>query len=199
MPAKKTAAAVPPKPPAKKTTAKKTAAPRKRAPAKKTAPPGPPASTSPATPGKEAAAPPPPGYIRRQVTSTAKRVAQPTPGKSYHRIVLGEFVVCVVLVFTGSIVTPKVKDGAFVFVHVLVQLTALCGLFFVLALLGGGEKTGKVAAAFGGLVTLGVLLNSTPAIKEIGKIFAPAKAVAPAAPAPGAGSPFPTNKPPVVE
>ena len=183
--------ATPPKPPAKK------AAPRKRAPAKKTAAKKPAAKKTTATPpvpplekgtdapekkpGKASAAEPAPqpGYIRRQVTDTAKKVARPEPGKSYHRVVLGEFVVCVVLVFTGSIVTPKIKDGAYVFVHILVQLTALCAVFFILALLGSGKKTGKVAAAFGALVTLGVMLNSTPAIKEIGMIFAPSKKPAP--------------------
>lgn len=184
MAAKKAAAKTPPKPPAKK------AAPRKRAPAKKTTaatPPGPPekgtegsgqpAEKSGAPAGRQPVGGPqrgpsgPPGFAQKNLTSLAKQVAKPKPGKSYHRIVLGEFVVCVVLIFTGSIVKPKVKDGAYVFVHVLVQLTAVCAVFFVLALLGSAKTTGKLAAAFGFLITLGVLLNSTGAIIELGKIF----------------------------
>lgn len=197
-PAKKTAAKRAPakKTAAKRAPAKKTAA--KRAPAKKTAsrgratekgttapplPPEPEGGTSAparrgratekpaAAPEKGSAEPAAPGRTRQKITDAAKRVATPQPGKSYHRAVLAEFIICVILVLLGAILTPRVKNGVLEFVHVLVQLSAVCFVFFVLALLGAGKSTGKVAAAFGGLITLGVLLNSSGAILEIGKIF----------------------------
>lgn len=192
--AKKTAApSKPPAPPKKRAPAKKTAA-KKTAPAKPEGFGPPPEMGTPTqAPAKEKApararppAPPKrPDYAKGEMTETrtvgrkpqdaAKRFAQAkgTAG-SYHRMILAEFVLCLLLAVLGGILNPrKSKDGIISFVHVLVQLTAICLLFFILALLSSGERVGKVAAAFGGLVTLGVLLNSTPAIKAIGKIFAP--------------------------
>lgn len=182
------AADKPPRPPAKKAAAKKPPA-KKRA-AEKGTPAGPPAApaapsapsaparrsrpTEPATEPERGRTEPsqPPGATRRKITDAAKRVATPKPGKTYHRMVLAEFIICIVLVLIGAILTPRIKNGVLEFVHVLVQSSAVCFVFFVLALLGAGKSTGKVAAAFGLLITLGVLLNNTGAILEIGKIFA---------------------------
>ncbi len=93
------------------------------------------------------------------------QVSVALPGKTYHRYILAEFVACVAMIAGGMILIPaqgaKQGGGAATrsFAKQLVQLTAVCIVFFILALAGGGEKTGKVAAAFGGLITLGVGWN----------------------------------------
>jgi hypothetical protein len=86
----------------------------------------------------------------------------------YHRYVLAEFVACLAMIAGGMILiadkstTADGSDTAAAsrsYAKELVQLTALCVVFFILALAGSGPKTGKVAAAFGGLVMLGVAWN----------------------------------------
>jgi hypothetical protein len=98
-------------------------------------------------------------------TPRGSQVAMSLPGKTYHRYILAEFIACVAMIAGGMILIPAQGAGQGAgaagrsFARQLVQLTAVCIVFFILALAGGGEKTGKVAAAFGGLVTLGVAWN----------------------------------------
>lgn len=93
------------------------------------------------------------------------QVSLSLPGKTYHRYILAEFIACVAMIAGGLILVPAQGAGqgggtaARSFAKQLVQLTAICIVFFMLALAGSGPKTGKVAAAFGGLVTLGVAWN----------------------------------------
>jgi hypothetical protein len=214
---------------AKKTTARKGAAakkpaPRKGAAAKKTTarkPPAPPErgratvpGKTPAERGKKATAPrkgaPPgptgrgkpaddkPGVLQR----TAKSVAVPKPGATYHRWVLAEFIACLMMAVVGAVLSPRKRaDGVITWASLIVQLTAISGVFFVLALLSAGRTMGKVAAAFGLLVTLGVLFNSTAAFKALAKMFSPppsatgtgaagSTAAAPTSTGPAAGSPL---------
>lgn len=98
-------------------------------------------------------------------TPGGNQAAVSLPGKSYHRFILAEFIACLVMIAAGMILVPAQGEaqGAGAagrsFAKQLVQLTALCVVFFMLALASTGPKTGKVAAAFGGLVTLGVAWN----------------------------------------
>jgi hypothetical protein len=104
----------------------------------------------------------------------AKQLAQ--SGNSYHRWILAEFVGSLVLAVVGAVVAPKKRaDGLVTFAGLLVQMTALALVFFVLSLTSAGRRTGKIAAAFGFLIALGVLLNSTEAIKALTALFAPPK------------------------
>jgi len=85
------------------------------------------------------------------------------PSKTYHRIVLAEFIGTVLIIAAAPIVVPQNSKGAAAQVSYagpLVRLTAVCVVFFVLALMATGEKAGKVAAAFGGLVLTGAALNA---------------------------------------
>jgi hypothetical protein len=120
---------------------------------------------------------------------------------SYHRVVIAEFIVCVLLVGASPFLTPRTDKSksaaeeataalsAVSLAGPLVRLTALCIVFFSLALLSTGQKTGKIAAALGALVTLGVLLNATDMFTAISQAFGPAKqASSPASPASGEAS-----------
>jgi len=103
--------------------------------------------------------------------------------KSYHRIVMAEFVLTVILIGLSPVLTPRKGNSAapqdvaaaVSFAAPLVRLTAACIVFFALALASTGERSGKLAAAFGGLIVLGTLLNATDMFTAIGQAFAPAK------------------------
>lgn len=193
QPKKKAAAR---KPAAKKTTTKRAP----RPPAKKTAaaPPSPPergrATKGPTTPpergrnlrapasrGRGAKGTAPAATPGRSAPSPGKkggtilaRVAQPKPGATYHRWVLAEFVACIILAVVGGVLSPRKRaDGSLTWAKLLMQLTSISLVFFVLALLSAGQKMGKVAAAFGLLVVLGVLMNSTDSIEAMAKVFGP--------------------------
>lgn len=92
---------------------------------------------------------------------SGNQVSASLPKSTYHRYVLAEFIACLAMIAGGMILVPAQGGGTAgrSFAKQLVQLTALCVVFFMLALAGSGPKTGKVAAAFGGLVTLGVAWN----------------------------------------
>lgn len=102
------------------------------------------------------------------------------PGKTYHRFVLAEFIACVAMVVASIVLVPAQDSAqgsgtaARSFAKELVQLTALCIVFFVLALMASGAKTGKIAAAFGGLVTLGVAWNLSEIFGALAKALGPA-------------------------
>lgn len=77
---------------------------------------------------------------------------------SYSQMLLLEYLVAAVLillgVFVGTDHYAKKMSAA------LLRLTALTGLFFVLALVASGPGSGKFAATFGLLIDVGVLFDS---------------------------------------
>lgn len=102
------------------------------------------------------------------------------PAKTYHRWVMAEFIGCIALTgLTPLITQPKDAEGndvnntdAMFGAEALIRLTALCVVFFILALLANHEKSGKFAAAFGGLILAGLLINTDPTIwTKIGSLF----------------------------
>ena len=122
--------------------------------------------------------------------------------RTYHRIVLAEFVIAVVLVGLSPVLTPRkgtkpeaaAAGAAVTLAGPLVRLTAVCVVFFVLALMATGAKAGRVAAAFGALVVLGVLLNATDEIGLLAKALTGGQA--PTAPASANASPAGATPPP---
>jgi preprotein translocase subunit SecG len=143
---------------------------------------------------------------RQQVQQTGRGTYQTvvtgrgTSGRTYHRIVLAEFMVCVVLVGMSPVLTARgsgagaaAQDAGNAAAELslaapLVRLTAVCIVFFVLALMATGNQAGKVAAAFGGLVVLGTLLNATDELSVLAKSLTGwDKKAAAAAPAKGGG------------
>jgi hypothetical protein len=79
---------------------------------------------------------------------------------------------------------PSPQDAAksSVGAGILVRMTAASILFFVLALMANGPRAGRIAAAFGGLVTVGTALNAGPVWTGLARVFGGA-----AAPAAGEG------------
>jgi hypothetical protein len=106
----------------------------------------------------------------------SRSLASRLPDKTYHRIILAEFLACVILIgaapvlgTAGSKNTSKPQTPSYA--GVMARLTAVCVVFFVLALMGAGQKTGKVAAAFGALVLLGTALNATDEFAALAQLF----------------------------
>jgi hypothetical protein len=129
---------------------------------------------------------------------SGNQVAFRTPDKSYHRVILAEFLACLMLVVASIILVPAqtasegAGDSTRSFAKELVQITAICIVFFVLALMASGAKTGKVASAFGGLVTLGVAWNASGVFSALAKAIGPAKAKTAAASSASAEPFYPT-------
>lgn len=102
---------------------------------------------------------------------------------TWHRWIMAEFVVCIVLTGASPFLQPGGPAAKVTKVDSLagpmIRLTAVSVLFFVLAIAGSGPRSGKVAAAFGGLVTLGLIFNALPQIATAGAMFGakPTKAV----------------------
>jgi hypothetical protein len=94
-----------------------------------------------------------------------------------HKIVIAEFVACVVMIGADPVLTRKPADSHLYLANDFVRLTAVCGLFFVLALAANTDRMAKISAAFGGLVTLGILFNAAPAFYAISSVFTASTAV----------------------
>ena len=120
------------------------------------------ASSAPPQQSQQSQQEPDPGYWQRSLrdsTAAADRAQQFSQehGGPYHQYLLAEFMACIVMIIGSLILLPAGgSTDARSYARQLVQLTAVCLVFFVLALASAGPKTGKVGAAFGGLVTLGV-------------------------------------------
>lgn len=122
------------------------------------------------------------GRARRQRAVT--RLSSGT----YHRIVIAEFLATVLIIAaapflvprTSSSGTPEEEAAAAVksasLSSPMTRLTAVCIVFFILALTANGARTGRIAAAFGALVMLGALLNATETWQALGQMFAGATA-----------------------
>jgi len=128
-------------------------------------------------------------WLQRQPPPTVQLVPEDT-GR-YRRIIIAEFAATVVIIGASPFLTPR-KAGEspaeaaarFSLAAPLVRLSAACIVFFVLALMSHGAKTGRIAAAFGGLITLGALFNATTALDGLSLIFSstPTTPPPPAAP-----------------
>ena len=92
-------------------------------------------------------------------------------GGGAHKLVIAEFILCVVMIGLTPILMRKPDNGHLYVPNDFVRLTAVCLLFFALALLSNSPRSSKFAAAFGGLVTLGVIFNASGSIKVVGSIF----------------------------
>lgn len=105
---------------------------------------------------------------------------------SYHRIVIAEFIATVLIIGASPFLIPRTSKSAtpadvakaaakgadpLSLSGPLIRLTAACVVFFVLALLSSGPKTGRIAAAFGLLVMLGTLINATDMWTALGQAF----------------------------
>lgn len=88
------------------------------------------------------------------------------PDRRHHwtRIVGAEYLACVVLLGASPFGNAK---GPTAIVEPFARMTATSALFVVLALFSAGRTSGKLAAALGGLVTLGIMFNARNTITGI--------------------------------
>jgi hypothetical protein len=165
--------------PAVKKAAAKAPSASKTGGAKKASPPAPAKKTAPARKGTAA----PAGKATAPAPSRSQRARTKAAGagKDFlgegvklgkaHRVVAAEFVLCVVLVGIGPILIRKPKNGHLYQANDFVRLSALSLLFFVLALMSNTPRSARLAAAFGGLVTLGVVYNASAPLAAVGGVF----------------------------
>ncbi len=116
------------------------------------------------------------------------RSGTPRTGR-YAVIISVEYLACMFLVVGSAGLVPGESTGetAAAPAVALARMTALSGVFFVLALASAGQRAGRLAAAFGGLITVSVLLNASTVISGLGAVFSPAKKATRARSAAGGG------------
>lgn len=148
-----------------------------------------PEARAPRPAGKPPAGSPPAGGARPQPRTpaarrpagrgfapAAKKLTLFGTGKAAVKIVAAEFVICLVALGIAPVVQRKPNNGHLYVADDFVRLTAMSLVFFTLGLTANTPRGGKFAAAFGGLVTLGVLNNSTGTFSTIGNVFTTAQA-----------------------
>lgn len=123
------------------------------------------------------------GRIRQQAQKRGKQLGAHLTTGAYHRIVIAEFLATVLIIAAAPILVPRDASSgtpaeearaavrSLSLSRPLTRLTAVCVIFFILALSANGQRTGRVAAAFGGLVMLGALLNATDTWTALGQMF----------------------------
>jgi hypothetical protein len=93
--------------------------------------------------------------------------------KDASKLVLAEFVVCMVILILSPLTSKGSQDldkqGA---IHVTLKASALAFIFFVLALISaGGRNASRVAAGFGGVITLGYVVSQADVFAQVAKLF----------------------------
>lgn len=95
------------------------------------------------------------------------RISAPRGG--YTGIVGAEFAGAIIVIFLSEALAPQAPGTSLS--QGLVRLTAVSAVFIVLALLSAGQRTGRVAAAFGGLVLAGAVINGAGSLQSLAKAF----------------------------
>jgi hypothetical protein len=82
-------------------------------------------------------------------------------GRNYQGVILAEFLVAVIVVAFLPLASGPAdgKQGPSPYrVNDMIQLVAIGAVYFVLALFSSGERSGRIVAWFGGLLTIGILI-----------------------------------------
>jgi hypothetical protein len=120
------------------------------------------------------------GALERQARKHGPKLTR----TAYQRIVIAEFIATLIIIAAAPILVPRDSKSdtpdaeaakavkSLSLSRPLLRMSAACILFFALALMANGERAGRVAAAGGGLVTLGAFLNATDTWTAIGQMFA---------------------------
>jgi hypothetical protein len=120
------------------------------------------------------------GQNQNSPSPSASRSTVTFKDTSYHRIVMAEYIGCMVLLAAAPLVgEPKDKDGndlstgvALFGADALIRMTAVSLVFLILALMANHEKPGKFASAFGGLILVGLLVNTDASFwTKLGSFF----------------------------
>lgn len=103
----------------------------------------------------------------RQASESGRKSAQPfgrALAKFPRKMLLGELVVCLVIVWGGALVAPQGSNNGTT--RAMVKTSGLAAVFLVLALVSaGGKGAQKTASAFGALVTLAYAFTSSDALE----------------------------------
>jgi len=87
-------------------------------------------------------------------------------------IVAVEYIGCVVMIVLSAGVGKEQTKSQFADPAIaMVRLVAVSALFFVLAIFTSGPRSGRLAAAFGGLVTAAVFLNAVGEWETLAHLF----------------------------
>jgi hypothetical protein len=105
------------------------------------------------------------GAAASRYGAQARNVSQQqiTPGgRNYQGVILAEFLVAVIVVAFLPLAAGAPNDGKAgpspYRVNDMIQLVAIGAVYFILALFSSGERSGRVVAWFGGLITIGILI-----------------------------------------
>ncbi len=121
------------------------------------------------------------GTARKRTTTggghslTIPRFSGTGHGGGAHRLVIAEFIACIVLIGIAPILIRPAGNGHLYVANDFLRLSATCLLFFVLALMSNQPKSARFAAAFGALVTLGALFNASQGLTAVANLFTPSK------------------------
>lgn len=88
----------------------------------------------------------------------------------YRRVLIAEFIVCVMLLGLAPLAKERGELGP---VRFMKRGSATCALFIILGLISsGGRGAAKASAAFGGLVTLVLLVDQREAFGSLATVLA---------------------------
>lgn len=95
--------------------------------------------------------------------------------KDASKLVLAEFVICMVILVLSPLTSKGQKDidkgGA---IDMTLKASALAFVFFILALVSaGGRSASRIAAGFGGIITLGYVVSQGDVFGQIAKLWVP--------------------------
>lgn len=100
----------------------------------------------------------------------------------YKKILIGEFVVCLVITALSPLTDKHKKDSP---ADMMKRMSAVAVLFIILGLVGGGGRSaGKMAAGFGGIVTLVLLLSERDVLTVLAEKFSTPGKSGPTGPGP---------------
>ena len=103
--------------------------------------------------------------IQRGAARTAKRVTAKHPV----RVLIAELLLCVVILGLSPLSKDQDDTDPGDWMR---QASAIMGLFFLLGLVAAiGPKSGKAAAAFGGLITLVLLVDQRELFRTLGRLI----------------------------
>lgn len=114
---------------------------------------------------QKATTPAPPPSSGSSMSFSAPKPHLPEAGTSFggNRVLVAEFIACMVLIGCAPLVGAVEAPGPW-----LKKGSAVTGLFLILALVAApGGRSARIAAAFGGLVTLATLISSRDLFAEV--------------------------------
>jgi len=109
------------------------------------------------------------GAVKAHTSKRAAKAAKRAALGPARQLLTAEFVICVAILAFSPLTDKHKSEGPQAFLR---RGAAICALFFILGLISsGGRGATKVAAGFGGLVTLTLLVSSRDVFAVLAKKF----------------------------